>query len=571
MDKISGVRLITRSKRSAVRHQASRFLSIACITITAFSAVAETTATEPAAAAAAPLTTYTNPLNVPIADPFVLREGDTYYMYGTTDYGGAGFLVFTSPDLVRWTRAGVCYRPKSGSWGSHHFWAPEVIKRDSTYYLHYTARNSSENRRNILIAKSDSPLGPFEDYAGPLFPDQSVIDSHIYHDEAADQYYIYASPENEPPSKILGAEFSPDFTRLLTTPTVCLLSDFGWEDLWIEAPIIHKHKDTLYMIYSGGAFWEADYALGYATAKSPLGPWTKSATNPLLKKTADVEGPGHNGLATSPDGSELFVIYHCHAGPWTINRMAAIDRLTFDTATSGPDVLRAPNAPTSTPQPLPAGAAPLKTIRSDEFTSAGLDLDQWEIFSNESRDWEVRDGQLVIRAGDADLWRGQLGGRNVFLQRLPENLGDFAIETSLTMNARRPNEQAFLTLWQDMDNYVTFAASIQAGRQPQFVTTVERWGKANASVAPNNLGWPVCLRIEKRGTTLKVYASDDGQTWHPAVRDQDISDRTFTHAGLGAWSPGIDNQTPAYFDWFRIEWLANPQANSPTTHSPAQP
>ena len=33
----------------------------------------------------AEVATYANPLDVIIADPFVLRHGDTYYLYGTTD------------------------------------------------------------------------------------------------------------------------------------------------------------------------------------------------------------------------------------------------------------------------------------------------------------------------------------------------------------------------------------------------------------------------------------------------------------------------------------------------------
>lgn len=502
-----------------------------------------------------PITTYINPLNVSIADPFVLHDGDTYYMYGTTDYGGAGFQVFTSSDLVRWNRAGVCYRPDKDSWGTQQFWAPEVVKKDNAYYLHYTAMSRPENRRNILVAKSDSPLGPFKDYAGPLFPDQSVIDSHIYHDDETGEYFVYASPENDPPSRIIGAKLALDFKSLLTLPTICLTSEYGWEDLWIEAPVIHRHKDTLYMIYSGSAFWEAEYALGYATAKSPLGPWKKSDTNPILSRTPEVEGPGHNGLAWSPDKTELFVMYHRHTGPWTIKRMAALDRLVFEPAGDGPDILRLAAGPTTTPQPLPSGAKPLHSAASDDFSSDTLDMARWEIFNNHPEAWTIKDGQLVIKAGTADLWRHQLEGRNVFLQRLPEGAGDFALETSVTMNTTRIHEQAFLTLWRDDDNYVLLATAMLMGSDLQFITTFERFGKANAGLFPNTIGRSVCLRLEKRGTMLKVFASTDGENWKPVGRDVNIDGMDFTHIGLGAWSPGVGNQTPAHFDWFRIHWL----------------
>lgn len=500
------------------------------------------------------LNTYTNPLNVSIADPFVLQAGDTYYMYGTTDYGPRGFQVFTSPDLVRWTLAGQCYSPNRNSWGTHSFWAPEVIAKDGAYYLHYTCFSAEERKRNICVARADSPLGPFEDYAGPLYPERSIIDSHVYYDEDSGKYYIYASPENEAPSRILGSELSTDFKRLLTSPTITLKSDYGWEDLWIEGPIIEKHEDTLYMLYSGGAFWEADYALGYATATSPLGPWTKSPTNPFLKKRRGVvEGAGHNGLARSPDGSELFLVYHRHASPSSIKRVAALDRLVFEKVTSGPDVLRAPGAPSSEPQPIPSGAASIKLAKSDDFSPNGLDLSHWQIYANAAKNWSVEDGALVIRAGNDDFWRSHDDGENVFLQQLASADCDYAIETKVDMRAERINEQTFLVLWYDPDNYVMLAASHQ--EEPRFVTMIESNGKANASLAPNTLGWPIWLRMEKRGDSVKVLASKDGKTWEPTGEDVDVSGMNLRYVGLGAWSPGTGRRLPARFEYFKVERL----------------
>ena len=48
--------------------------------------------------------TYRNPLNVVAADPFVYREGDTYYLYATA--AADGLLVWTSKDLVHWRERG---------------------------------------------------------------------------------------------------------------------------------------------------------------------------------------------------------------------------------------------------------------------------------------------------------------------------------------------------------------------------------------------------------------------------------------------------------------------------------
>src|SRR5687768_8309589 len=93
------------------------------ITTTSSAVLADAPATQKAAPA-----TYTNPLPVPaeIADPFVFREGDTYYLYGTE--ARDGLLVWTSSDLVNWQARGHAYRRTDDGWARRDFWAPELFK-----------------------------------------------------------------------------------------------------------------------------------------------------------------------------------------------------------------------------------------------------------------------------------------------------------------------------------------------------------------------------------------------------------------------------------------------------------
>src|SRR5438105_117274 len=53
--------------------------------------------------------TYCNPLDVLIADPFVLHHDGTYYLYGTSR-ARDGFDCWTSRDLVRWRYRGPVYQ-----------------------------------------------------------------------------------------------------------------------------------------------------------------------------------------------------------------------------------------------------------------------------------------------------------------------------------------------------------------------------------------------------------------------------------------------------------------------------
>ncbi|HKY56247.1 MAG TPA: family 43 glycosylhydrolase, partial [Anaerolineales bacterium] len=95
-----------------------------------------------------------------------------------------------------------------------------------------------------------------------------------------------------------------------------------------------------------------EYSVGYAVAESPIGPFSKAAHNPILSSLNDeISGPGHNSVTTSPDGSELFIVYHIHTDPKNpgSNRQVCIDRMGFRE-----DGSLYITGPTNTPQEIPS-------------------------------------------------------------------------------------------------------------------------------------------------------------------------------------------------------------------------
>ena len=117
-----------------------------------------------------------------------------------------------------------------------------------------------------------------------------------------------------------------------------------------------KYRDTYIMMYSAQVFASPNYSLGFATAKNPLGPWTKSRENPILKRTSKVSGPGHNCVVESPDGKELFCVYHAHKKlEGGHERELYIDRMTITQSSDGEIHIKI-NGPTTTPQPMPSGS-----------------------------------------------------------------------------------------------------------------------------------------------------------------------------------------------------------------------
>ena len=339
---------------------------------------------------------FRNPLPVSLADPYVLLYKGRYYLYGTG--GVQGFTAYTSTDLADWKPLGQVYRAAASSWGSGDFWAPEVYAVHGKFYLFYSAQwktnpgNEKENFR-IGVAVADSPEGPFKDYADqPVFdPGYPIIDANVFFDRDGKCYLYYSRCCYKHPveselsqlakqkgwyqdieeSWVYGVELQPDFRGVKGEPVLLLqppkkLNDrqAEWESRsvtdreinrrWTEGSVTFRKGDDYYMMYSANYFGGKNYAVGYATGKSPLGPFSKAANNPALEKNTasggTVTGTGHNSVTWSPDGKEMFCVYHARPTATGNDRVVCIDRMTAERG------LLKIYGPTTQPQPLPSGA-----------------------------------------------------------------------------------------------------------------------------------------------------------------------------------------------------------------------
>ncbi len=315
-------------------------------------------------------TMYTNPVgNAPIhmGDPFVLKHGGAFYLFGTTS-PREGFICYTSTDLVHWDSLGWAMRMAPGGWASAALWAPEVKFYRGKFYMTYSGmvRGSNPWRLQMALAVSDRPEGPYTDLHRPWFdPGYSTIDGHIFVDDDGTPY-LYFSRNGKKDGYSFGVNYGvrlkPDLSGPDGEPVLVMEAGQEWERVrWAEnrcneGATVLKHNGTYYMTYSANHTEYATYGVGYATAKHPLGPWTKAPENPILASRLDigVSAPGHNSLVLSPDDGELFIVYHTHADPAkpSSDRVVNIDRISFDAEGR----LRV-DGPTRSPQPLPSGSA----------------------------------------------------------------------------------------------------------------------------------------------------------------------------------------------------------------------
>ncbi len=115
-----------------------------------------------------------------------------------------------------------------------------------------------------------------------------------------------------------------------------------------------KHDGKYYLTYSANFFASPSYSLGYAVSDTPLGTFVKAQENPLLTSglRRDVSGTGHHSFTVSPDGSQLWAVYHSHTDLTNPggNRKVNIDRAGFTS-----DGRLFISGPTTSLQPHPSG------------------------------------------------------------------------------------------------------------------------------------------------------------------------------------------------------------------------
>jgi len=260
-----------------------------------------------------------------LGDPFILLHKGTYYAYGTA--AKDGIEVFTSDDLLTWRRPANRLALKKGDvWGTRWFWAPEVYAVNGKFYMYYTADE------HICVAVSDSPLGPFkQEVKKPILADEKCIDNSLFIDDDGKPYLLFDRFNDG--LNVWIAELEDDLMTIKAgTMRSCIHVSQKWEEVWPrvnEGPFIRKHKGVYYMTYSGNSYESQAYGIGYATATTPMGPWTKYTGNPILQKPGDLVGVGHSATFTDKEGN-LRIVFHSHQNKSTIHpRRMHISTVTF--------------------------------------------------------------------------------------------------------------------------------------------------------------------------------------------------------------------------------------------------
>ena len=286
------------------------------------------------------------------ADPEVLYSSKTgkYYIYSTTDgtpgWGGHDFSVFSSTNLIDWTDEGKMLDVKGDQvkWATGNAWAPCIIEKKGKYYFYFSAHNPQTNRKEIGVAVSDSPTGPFVDSGAPIITDNDrpkeahggqAIDVDVFKDPKSGKCYLYWGN-----GFMAGAELYDDMLSVKKETITHLTPKGGTLQTWAfrEGAYVFYRRGTYYFMWSVDDTGSPNYHVCYGTAKSPLGPISIDEDNYLVikqKPEDGIYGTAHNSVLQIPGKDEWYIVYHrinkyfLNSEPG-IHREVCIDRITFD-------------------------------------------------------------------------------------------------------------------------------------------------------------------------------------------------------------------------------------------------
>lgn len=285
-----------------------------------------------------------NPLLPGGPDPWIVRQGDTYYYMATL---GERLAIRATRDLTRLAEAKetVVWRPPVTGPNAQSIWAPELHRIDGKWYIYYTAAaagHDDDAHRGVFVlenASADPLTGTWID-RGRVATARPGIDGTTF-EHRGKRYFVY-SPYVGSESDLAIVAMTNPWT--VTGPeTILARPDRDWERQGgrqiLEGPAFVKGpKGDLFLAYSGSACWSDGYAVGLLRAPAGADPlkassWTK-APEPILKTTppAGVYAPGHNGFFTGKDGS-TWMVYHANTAAemgCTGKRAPHIQRVTFD-------------------------------------------------------------------------------------------------------------------------------------------------------------------------------------------------------------------------------------------------
>lgn len=310
-------------------------------------------------------------LHIPDGEAHVMSDGRVY-LYGSLDkdtdsFCGREYVVVSSADMRNWTvHPGPSFTSAQAPWGSnngskHHsslsgvscfdelpahirqllpdsartipieqiiraieqhsqkglpkdlrLYAPDAIEKDGKYYLYFCMSDDSEG-----VAVADRPEGPFGNSV--QLPVQG-IDPAVFIDTDGQAYYYWGQFSAN------AAKLNPDMMSIDESSVLNgILTE--QEHHFHEGSSVRKRGETYYYVFTDISRGKPT-CLGYATGKSPLGPFTYQGVI-IDNASCDPSSWNNHGSIEEVNG-RWYIFYHRSNGNSQYLRRACAEPIFFD-------------------------------------------------------------------------------------------------------------------------------------------------------------------------------------------------------------------------------------------------
>jgi GH43 family beta-xylosidase len=280
---------------------------------------------------------FTNPLFSTGPDPWIIRANGLYYYVSSS---GTGIVIRSGKNLddLKKSQPKSVWKAPEGTMWSKEVWAPELHFINNKWYLYFAADNGQNSNHRMYVIENQSPdplVGEWllKGKVGDV-TDKWAIDGSVF-EFREKLFMIWSGWEGD-----VNGQQNIYMTEMENPWTVgsrrVLISEpeYEWERVGDlnnandvphvnvnEGPVALVHKGKLFIFYSASGCWTDSYCLGMITfsgGKDLLDPtaWKKSS-EPVFRgdTAASVFSPGHNSFFPSPDGKEMWVVYHANPLP----------------------------------------------------------------------------------------------------------------------------------------------------------------------------------------------------------------------------------------------------------------
>lgn len=189
--------------------------------------------------------------------------------------------------------------------------APDCIYKDGKYYLYFCLSDDTEG-----VAVSDSPTGPFKNAV--KLPVKG-IDPAVFVDDDGQAYYYWGQFSS------CGAKLNPDMMSIDESTIVERLVTEK-EHHFHEGSSMRKRGDTYYYVFADISSGRPS-SLGYATSKSPLGPFTYQGV--IVDNISLNEESWNNHGSIEEVNGQWYVFFHVSTNGQYLRR-ACMAPIEFD-------------------------------------------------------------------------------------------------------------------------------------------------------------------------------------------------------------------------------------------------